>query len=84
MKKIEIESSIAILTKQTVSQKLSWESTSRMAMFGTFWEDYFVVVDQRTFTEESYEITFLNQMGELEDRKKYTTEERGADKGTNH
>lgn len=79
MKKIEIESSIAILTKQTVSQKLSWESTSRMAMFGTFWEDYFVVVDQRTFTEESYEITFLNQMGELEDRKKYTTEDSGFD-----
>lgn len=76
---IEIESSINILTKQTVKRKLLWEATSRMAMFGTFWNDYFVVVDQRTFIEESYEITFLNQMGELEDRKKFTPEDNGFD-----
>ena len=79
MKMIEIGSSINILTKQTVNRNLSWEATSRMAMFGTFWDDYFVVVDQRTFTEESYEITFLNQMGELEDRKKFTTGDKDFD-----
>lgn len=76
---MEIESSISILTNLTINHKISWETTSRMAMFGTFWEDFFVVVDQRTFTEESYEISFLNQMGELEDRKKFTTEDSGFD-----
>ena len=80
MRQIDIKDCVEKLIVATRNQKLVWEPTSRMAMFGTFWDTYFVVVDQRTFTEESYEITFLNQMGEMDDRKKYSAEEEGFDR----
>jgi hypothetical protein len=56
-------------------RKLKWEPTSRMAMFGTFYKDIFVCIDQRSFTDDSFEITIFNQAGDIDDRKTFLKED---------
>lgn len=68
---MKIEKKVTEIEKLTTDNKLVWEPTSRMAMFGTFIADSFVCIDQRTFSEESYEITIFDQAGDIDDRKTY-------------
>ena len=67
------------LAKLTSEGKLKWEATSRMAMFGTFYKDYFVCIDQRSFVDESYEMTILNQAGDIDERKTFLSEDTDYD-----
>lgn len=76
---MKIDDKFVEIDKLTREDKLKWEPTSRMAMFGTFIGDSFVCIDQRTFTEESYEITIFNQVGDIDDRKTYLDGDRGFD-----
>lgn len=63
---------LANLTKE---RKLKWEPTSRMAMFGIFYKDIFVCIDQRSFKDDSFEITIFNQAGDIDDRKTFLRED---------
>ena len=74
---MKIEEKVIEIEKLTKDNKLVWEPTSRMAMFGTFMNESFVCIDQRTFSDESYEITIFNQAGDIDDRKTYYDSDRG-------
>lgn len=74
-----MERKLIEIDELTRENKLDWEPTSRMAMFGAFMGDCFVCIDQRTFSEESYEVTIFNQAGDIDDRKLFVGGDRGFD-----